>query len=67
MSKQVDLFGAYESVNPYEKKRLMEEANKFNHKFAAHPPKNCSVCGSTQAYWSMNRGKTWECTGCRKW
>lgn len=64
---QVDLFGSYESVNPYEKKRLMDAVAKAQRNYAAHPPKNCSVCGSNRAYWSKNRGKTWECTEHRQW
>jgi hypothetical protein len=65
---QKDLFGSYESVNPYEKKRIkaqIKDEHQIN--FAAHPPKNCSVCGDPQANWSSDFAKTWQCKSHRKW
>lgn len=59
--KQVDLFRSYDLVNPYEKKRILDQVANVNKSFVAHPKKNCSVCGGDRAHWSSNRGKTWEC------
>jgi len=64
---QKDLFGSYESVNPFEKKRIKEKIQAAQVNFAAHPPKNCSVCGDRQANWSSDFGKTWQCQSHRKW